>query len=50
MATEVCVWSAVSQSIKYLTVREKEESWDRIFYYCTKAEMEHVLRYKGHVH
>lgn len=49
MATEESVKCSESKSIKYLTVREQEESWDRILYYCIKAEIQHVLRYKGQV-
>lgn len=49
MATEESVKCSESKSIKYLTVREQEESWDRIFYYCIKAEIQRVLRYKGQV-
>lgn len=50
MATEESVKCSESKSIKYLTVREQEESWDRIFYYCVKAETQDVGRYKGLVY
>lgn len=36
-----------SETIKYLAVCEQEESWDRIFYYYIKAEIQHVLCYEG---
>lgn len=47
MAIEESVKCSESRSTKYLTVHE-QESWDRIFYYCAKAEIQHVIRYKGH--
>lgn len=50
MGTEESVKCSESRGIKYLTVREQEDPWDRIFYYCIKAELQHVLRYKGHTH
>lgn len=50
MTTEESVKCSESKSIKYLTGREQEESWDRIFYYRTKAEIQHVLRHEEHIH
>ncbi len=50
MATEESVKCSESKSIKYLTVHEQEGSWDRILYYRIKAEIQHVLRYKGQVY
>lgn len=46
---EESVKCSESKSIEYLTVSEQEESWDRIFYYCIKAEIQHVQWYKVHI-